>query len=197
MKNYFIADRVSEAVNKAFESHTATRSIYRKKGGEGEITVIDFRRPDSSKYAVRYVLAGSAIYITGDIGAAVFQLTEKADVAELAKYNFSYFASKLVTSDQPDAVFLPEVFAAEIKEDLNLDVPANVRSQLVEAARQCDGNRSIWQGKVASLYGQNKLSSAIYHYAYGLWNDRCASFPLYAWFQGLRFSAEQFWLDAQ
>ncbi|WP_410745825.1 hypothetical protein, partial [Clostridium neonatale] len=41
----------------------------------GDLEVLDWRRPGTCCYAVRYVFDGCHMYITGDIGEALFNLT--------------------------------------------------------------------------------------------------------------------------
>lgn len=58
--------------------------------------VLSFRKPGTSVYAVRYILDRNYLIITGDIGEAVFCLTEKAKLKSLAEeYSMSYLFGKL------------------------------------------------------------------------------------------------------
>jgi len=58
--------------------------------------VLNFRKPGTSVYAVRYILDRNYLIITGDIGEAVFCLTEKAKLKSLAEeYSIPYLFGKL------------------------------------------------------------------------------------------------------
>lgn len=72
-----------------FKDHRATLTKH------GNITVLDWREPGTCIYAVRYVFDGSRIYITGDIGEAVFRLTWEADVHSFNDIHIGYFYKKL------------------------------------------------------------------------------------------------------
>lgn len=63
----------------------------------GDITVINWRKTNSGSYYVRYVFDGYRMYITGDIGEAVFNLTWKASIHSFDDLNTSYFLEKMST----------------------------------------------------------------------------------------------------
>lgn len=85
------AERMDFIRNDWFKEHKAT---YEKLSDD--TTVITFKRPNTNMYYVRYVLDRNVLFITGDIGDAVFCLTEKADLKTLAaSYNSHYLFGKL------------------------------------------------------------------------------------------------------
>lgn len=59
------------------------------------ISILDWSKPNSSFYYCRYVFDGSRLYVSGDIGEAVFRFTEKATLEGVSKYDLYYFHSKL------------------------------------------------------------------------------------------------------
>mgnify|MGYP000947007397 CR=1 FL=1 len=74
-----------------FKEHKAT---YEKLSDN--TVVLTFKKPNTNMYYVRYVLDKNVLFITGDIGDAVFCLTEKADLKTLATdYNNHYLFGKL------------------------------------------------------------------------------------------------------
>lgn len=72
-----------------FKNHKATLTKY------GDITVLEWRKPNTCCYAVRYVFDGDKMYITGDIGEALFWLTWSADVHSFNGISTSYFMEKM------------------------------------------------------------------------------------------------------
>jgi len=62
---------------------------------QGDLEVLTWRNPNSYNYATRYVFDGSKMYITGDIGEAVFCLTWKANVHSFNDIYISYFMEKM------------------------------------------------------------------------------------------------------
>lgn len=85
-----------------FRHHQATIETAPLRDGRSSITVLDWSRPGSNMYAVRYVFSGSTLFVTGDLGSAVFKLTERASLSSLAHYNMSYFHEKLACCDSDD-----------------------------------------------------------------------------------------------
>ena len=59
------------------------------------LRVLDWKRTQSSTYRVRYVMDGSYLYISGDLGEAVFNLTWEATLESFQDINLGYFHSKL------------------------------------------------------------------------------------------------------
>jgi hypothetical protein len=59
------------------------------------ITILDWREPGTVIYSVRYIFAGSNLYISGDIGDAVFNLTWKATPESFDGVDLGYFLGKL------------------------------------------------------------------------------------------------------
>lgn len=85
------AERMNFIRDDWFKEHEAT---YEKLSND--TVVLTFKKPNTNMYYVRYILDKNALFITGDIGDAVFCLTEKADLKTLATdYNNHYLFSKL------------------------------------------------------------------------------------------------------
>jgi hypothetical protein len=72
-----------------FKDHKATLTK------QGDLEVLVWRNPNSGSYATRYVFDGSKMYISGDIGEAVFCLTWKANVHSFNDIYISYFMEKI------------------------------------------------------------------------------------------------------
>jgi hypothetical protein len=72
-----------------FKGHKATLK------DEGSLKILEWRTPDTITFYVRYVFDGCNMYVSGDIGEAVFRFSQKADPFVLAKYNLDYFEEKL------------------------------------------------------------------------------------------------------
>ncbi len=56
--------------------------------------------PRSSFYSVHYIIYGSALFVTGDIGSAVYGFNQKLDWKFLADCELDYFASKCQASER-------------------------------------------------------------------------------------------------
>lgn len=66
----------------------------------GDLEVLDWRKPGTSNYAVRYVFDGYRMYIGGDIGEAIFNLTWKAHIDSFNDVNIGYFVSKMAAGEK-------------------------------------------------------------------------------------------------
>lgn len=74
---------------KWFSQHEATLTQH------GELQVLEWKRPGTGTYYCRYVFDGNKMYISGDIGEAVFWLTWKASIHSFDDIHVGYFEEKL------------------------------------------------------------------------------------------------------
>ena len=72
-----------------FDRHTATLTKH------GDLEVLQWKRPGTRDYSCRYVFDGNMMYISGDLGEAVFWLTWKASVHSFNDVHIDYFDEKL------------------------------------------------------------------------------------------------------
>ena len=72
-----------------FQEHKATLTKH------GDLTVLNWRKEGTVCYAVRYVFDGDKMYITGDIGEALFWVTWKADIHSFNGISTHYFMEKM------------------------------------------------------------------------------------------------------
>jgi hypothetical protein len=59
------------------------------------VTILDWKEKGTSMYSVRYVFVGSRLYISGDIGDAIFNLTWQSTPESFNDVNLGYFLGKL------------------------------------------------------------------------------------------------------
>jgi hypothetical protein len=75
-----------------FPEHVATVTEYEK------VTILDWKKPGTNGYAVRYIFAGNKLYVSGDIGEAIFDLTWYATIQSFKDIDISYLMGKLSCS---------------------------------------------------------------------------------------------------
>ena len=78
---------------KRFANHKARLDIL-----DENVRVLNWRQPGTQAYAIRAVMDGYHVYITGDLGSAVICLTETATLKALSGYwkKPGYFMEKFV-----------------------------------------------------------------------------------------------------
>jgi hypothetical protein len=59
------------------------------------VTVLDWKEKGTSIYSVRYIFAGSRLYVSGDIGDAIFNLTWHSTPESFNDVNLGYLLGKL------------------------------------------------------------------------------------------------------
>lgn len=77
-----------------FKDHVATVTEY------GDVTFLDWSLPESSRYAVRYTFTGSSLFITGDLGKAIFAFTSPVAIEYFKTINLNYFMRNLSCSSR-------------------------------------------------------------------------------------------------
>ncbi|WP_336763465.1 hypothetical protein [Paenibacillus sp. USHLN196] len=105
------AEKVIEEIKTQwFENHKATKYTY------DNVTIIDWREPGSSFYSVRYIFSGYRLYISGDIGDAIFDLTWKATPESFRNINLGYLMGKLSCCSRDRWDFNEEKAQRELEE---------------------------------------------------------------------------------
>jgi len=126
-----------------FKDHVATLTQH------GELQVLEWKRPNSITYYCRYVFDGSKMYISGDIGEAVFRLTWKAGVHTFNDIGIGYFKSKMSAFSDEKIDFDSEEAVKGLREWLNrlkeneTDYDHEQMKDLFALARECE-NREQW-----------------------------------------------------
>jgi hypothetical protein len=64
------------------------------------ITILDWKKAGTYMYSVRYVFSGHMLFISGDIGDAVFSLTWNGTVESFQDVDISYLLGKLTCSSR-------------------------------------------------------------------------------------------------
>lgn len=82
------------------------------------VATLSWGKPNSSFYYTRYVFDGSKLYISGDLGEAVFCLTEKADINSIKDYDIQYFHKKMTAFCDGKYSFDSDIAVARIKEEI-------------------------------------------------------------------------------
>lgn len=97
--------------NEWFKDHKAT---YTKLSDR--VTSIDWKRDGSGFYAVRYVFDGDKLYITGDIGHALYRLTWQGTPASFKDVHYGYFNEKRQCSSRSFFEYNADAFDKEVDE---------------------------------------------------------------------------------
>ncbi|MFE5473842.1 hypothetical protein [Bacillus safensis] len=83
-------DRAKKEIKEEwFKNHVAEI-----KGEEG-LQVIYWGKSGTNSYRTKYVLSGNNVFISGDIGGAVYSLTCSATLDNIKDFNLGYFTGKL------------------------------------------------------------------------------------------------------
>lgn len=85
----FIEKAKKEIRDRWFENHVAEI-----QGDEG-LQVIYWGKPGTNMYRAKYVLSGNNVFVSGDIGEAVYSLTCAATLENIKDFDLSYFTGKL------------------------------------------------------------------------------------------------------
>lgn len=82
----------------------------------GDIKILNWKNPNSGSYYVRYVFDGCNLYIAGDIGEAVFNLTWKAHIHSFNDLYIGYFLEKMSTCSNGKHEYDGDAAAQRLKE---------------------------------------------------------------------------------
>jgi hypothetical protein len=84
----------------------------------GDLTVLVWRNPKSSFYYTRYVFDFNKIYITGDIGDAIFQIYDEVNLKKASELDIHYFHTKLIATEDEKWDFDSDVAIEYLKDKI-------------------------------------------------------------------------------
>lgn len=87
-------DQCLKLVGKWFEFHRAS-----DVPSVAAITVIDWRRPDTQNYAMRYIIDRNRVIVTGDVGDAIYAFGQPVDWKALLEFDWHYFGGNCMASE--------------------------------------------------------------------------------------------------
>jgi hypothetical protein len=93
-----------------FPKHVATVTEYEK------VTILDWREPGTNMYSVRYIFASNKLFISGDIGEAIFDLTWYATIQSFKDVDIGYLMGKLACSSRKEYDFVDQKARQELNE---------------------------------------------------------------------------------
>ncbi len=126
-----------------FPDHKATLTQH------GDLQVLDWKKEGTNTYYCRYVFDGGKMYISGDIGEAVFWLTWKASIHSFDDIHVQYFEEKLAAysgerrnySSKKAVEQLREWKERLIEDEVDFDVEEF--EELIDAA-ECCSSKDEW-----------------------------------------------------
>lgn len=171
-----------------FKDHVATLTTH------GELQVLRWKKPGTGIYGCSYVFDGNHMYISGDIGWAVFCLTWKASIHSF-DVNIHYFDEKLSASSEERRDFNAEKAKSRLREWLK-DLKEGDRKydhddmkKLFEQARGCD-RHSEWAEIVNSnIDFISGLDCDYWEWIYSIGDE--IPTRVYGWLIGLKMASEQ------
>ena len=174
-----------------FKEHVATLTQH------GDLQVLDWRRPTSNTYRCRYVFDSSNMYITGDIGAALFRLTWIASVHSFNNIYIGYFKGKMSAFSDDDMDFSSEeavkglrAWVKRLKEN-GEKYDHDEMKDLFEKARGCS-RKEEWAGIVNESDCNDFISNLDEDYWEWIYNvgDEIPA-RIHAYLIGLQMASEQ------
>lgn len=174
-----------------FNDHIATLTQY------GDLTVLDWKRPNEIFYYIRYVFDGSKIYISGDLGEAVFWLTWRADIHSFNNIHIGYFTEKLRAFSDERWDYNSDKAVARLKEwegdliEYGTKYDKEKMNELIQEAENCSWT-SEWAGIVDDYEYNNFISNLdcdYWEWMYNIGNE----YPLRlrSYLIGLQMASEQ------
>ncbi|MEK0220870.1 hypothetical protein [Bacillus proteolyticus] len=171
-----------------FENHVAEIQ------GEEGLQVIYWGKPGTNMYRTKFVLSGYNVFVSGDIGEAVYNLTCPATLENIKGFNLSYFTEKLTAFCEERWNFDQDKAKEELKEfweeyDMNeTEDGKEIFDDIVSAIDESSSMESyhFWVGNV---YHNSSLESDIMEC---IW-DFGKSLPrrLIGYWLGLQMAIEQ------
>lgn len=185
-----------EIRNEWFKNHKAT---YTKVNDT--ISILDWRKPGTIYYYVRYVFDSSHVYITGDLGEAVLNLTWFATLQSFKNVSIDYLHEKLAAYHTEKKVYDRETAIENIKywlieyreyeaEDEEIERNKKLAEELISVADDCSST-SEWAFRVNQDYDDrlSEVDCDFWEWAYSIGEVIPSRFIAYL--VGLQMANEQ------
>jgi len=173
-----------------FKDHVAALTQH------GDLQVIAWRNPKCFSYACRYTFDREFVYISGDIGEAVFRLTWSASIHSFNNIHVHYFHEKLSAyfgsrykfSSEKAVKGLRE-WLKDLKENYHRKYDHDEMANLFTEARECSSTKE-WAFIVNSHHDFiSGLDQDYFEWFYNIGNEIPAK--IHAYLIGLQMASEQ------
>jgi hypothetical protein len=95
--------RDEKRIRENYKDHIVEYNKYFKLHENGgvldEIEVIKWRKPGTCCYYIKYIIDGGFLFVSGDLGEAIYQWSDKINLEFLAKCDIYYFIGKCRASE--------------------------------------------------------------------------------------------------
>lgn len=156
-------DYLEKAKKEIREEWFGNHIIKRDSSMEG-LRLILFGEPGTSMYQVKYVLSGNNVFISGDLGEAVYNLTCSATLENIKGFDLSYFTGKLAAHSSSRWNFDESKAKKELNEYWeefrisNRDDAQQIKSGILNAIRE-SSSLVEYQFHLTNLYNETSLDS--------------------------------------
>lgn len=90
-------DKSNSIAREWFKNHVAAMTTF--KTAEGDGMIIKWRRPDTSNYAMTFMLLENRVFVTGDVGDAIYGFGCQTTVDNIKRFDWHYFVNKCCASE--------------------------------------------------------------------------------------------------
>lgn len=139
-------DRRLERIHRWFTEHHATLTTFDSPSGT-PIEFLRWGRPRSGMYCINYQTIGHRLFVTGDLGSAIYAVGEPAPLDFWSACEVGYFASKCIASSEGRGyrVWDPEQAEERLREYLNDRTPEQLHHFRAEGGFQAIASAFEWR----------------------------------------------------
>ena len=99
MKEKEHVEKAHQLADEWFVDHVAKMTMTRFDHDGQVIIMIDWKRPDTYNYSVRYLIDGGMIIVTGDLGDAIYGFGQRLTFDKILQLDWHYFIHKCCASE--------------------------------------------------------------------------------------------------
>lgn len=194
----YIGNEIKKYIRESwFKDHKATLTKH------GDLEILEWKDPSTRIYAVRYVFDKNRMYITGDIGEALFNLTWDAKIDSFNDIDIYYLMEKMTAFSDNKYSFNRNLAKEELEEwrkeylEANYDMEENELkdfnnkfNKLVNTIDECS-NITHWIGIVNERYNNfiEEIDPDYWEWIYDIGKE--VPIRVYGYVVGLQMASEQ------
>ncbi|QIK85842.1 hypothetical protein G7061_04125 [Erysipelothrix sp. HDW6B] len=178
-----------------FENHEAVMIVDTE-----DVQVMDWKSPGSSHYAIRFVLNRNHMYLSGDLGSAVFDLTWFPRFTDNWTESYQYLKEKIVSWSEQYSTWNVNVLEKDIEEWIeeqkSEDFDRDELEKIEEILREClgeveySGTGGEWSFWIALNGSRISDYDVDYHETFNHFG-KTTPLRFYLWVEALRMASIQ------
>lgn len=168
------------------------------------VTIVDWKKPDSNAFAIRYLIHDHHVYVSGDLGDAVFKMSADVSFRSLSDIHLHYFLQQMTCHSRVEYTFNRALAKRQIEENFlewcEVESIGDLEEESLELYEDLIATTDQWSNAemfektgVWGIYEQSEVDWFDSDYATAIGDcGKELAIEMVAYWQGLRLAYDQY-----